>query len=236
MGTERRGGSPPAGTTRGGLVGVKLATATVWDRLLASPRPSFSPPSSPFALFPLHLHSPLYSSPSTGSGKTSPWTGASSLHHVRCPPSTRFHPRGEACCVAPPITTTELLWQHSRRPVTALLIGAAVHRNPTSSIVTRARQWGRSQPRQSPPIQDPARLHRMSAVLAAPLAPPTSEQESSPASNYPTLTPSNHTPGHSDRTATTITSRTSSPNAPVVLSEGAAKRKVMPDGKRSPNA
>ncbi|KAK4697029.1 hypothetical protein P7C71_g985, partial [Lecanoromycetidae sp. Uapishka_2] len=74
------------------------------------------------------------------------------------------------------------------------------------------------------------------ASVAAPLAPPQSEPGSSPQSTYPTLAPSNHTPAQVERRSASATSRTTSPNAPIVLSEGAAKPKVTPDGKRSPNS
>ncbi len=74
------------------------------------------------------------------------------------------------------------------------------------------------------------------ASVAPPLAPPPAEPDSSPQSTYPTLAPSTHAPAHIERMSASATSRTTSPNAPVVLGESAAKQKVTPDGKLSPNS
>ena len=74
------------------------------------------------------------------------------------------------------------------------------------------------------------------ASVAAPLAPPQSDPDSSPSSSFPTLAPSTHTLVQAERRSASATSRTTSPNAPVVLGENAAKQKLTPDGKRSPNS
>ncbi|KAL2052549.1 hypothetical protein ABVK25_007109 [Lepraria finkii] len=74
------------------------------------------------------------------------------------------------------------------------------------------------------------------ASVAAPLAPPQSEPDSSPQSSFPTLAPSTHTPAQTERRSASATSRTTSPNAAVIYGESAAKQKVTPDGKRSPNS
>jgi len=85
-------------------------------------------------------------------------------------------------------------------------------------------------------IPRPFAMSTALASVAAPFAPPQSEPGSSPQSTYPTLAPSTHTPAQAERRSASATSRTTSPNAPVVLSEGAAKHKFTPDGKRSPNS
>ncbi|KAL9129128.1 MAG: hypothetical protein Q9217_002338 [Psora testacea] len=72
------------------------------------------------------------------------------------------------------------------------------------------------------------------AAPQGPLAPPHSEPDSSPHSTFPKRMSPNHTPAQAERSIASSTPRKTSPNAPIVLSEGAAKQKLTPESKRSP--
>ncbi|KAL9640180.1 MAG: hypothetical protein Q9164_000448 [Protoblastenia rupestris] len=67
-----------------------------------------------------------------------------------------------------------------------------------------------------------------------PLAPPPSEPESGPQSAFPTRTSPQHASAQVERSIASAAQRTSSPNAPIIVSEGAAKQKLTPESKRSP--
>lgn len=67
-------------------------------------------------------------------------------------------------------------------------------------------------------------------VPQVPLAPPPSEPGSSPKTSFHARS----SPNQAERSIASATARTNSPNAPIVLSEGAAKPKITPDSKRSP--
>ena len=70
----------------------------------------------------------------------------------------------------------------------------------------------------------------VASAIAPPLAPPRTDHDASPQSSYPALAPSSHiTTTPNERNSASAT-----PNAPVVISEGAAQQKITPDGKRSP--
>ncbi|KAL9102907.1 MAG: hypothetical protein Q9163_001999 [Psora crenata] len=71
-------------------------------------------------------------------------------------------------------------------------------------------------------------------VPQGPLAPPPSEHESSPHSAFQTRTSPGRAPAQAERRVASATPRTTSPNAPVVVTEGAAKQKLTPESKRSP--
>ncbi|KAL8706666.1 MAG: hypothetical protein Q9201_000300 [Fulgogasparrea decipioides] len=64
------------------------------------------------------------------------------------------------------------------------------------------------------------------------MAQPSTAQDVSPKSSYPTLAPSTHTPV--DRNSATST--TASASTPMVVGEGVAQQKSIPEGKRSPNS
>ena len=76
----------------------------------------------------------------------------------------------------------------------------------------------------------------MSAAIASaatpqvPLAPPPSEPDASPKSTFQTRT----SPSQAERSMVSAPPRTSSPNAPIIVSEGTAKQKLTPENKRSP--
>ncbi|KAL9591178.1 MAG: hypothetical protein Q9203_000050 [Teloschistes exilis] len=72
----------------------------------------------------------------------------------------------------------------------------------------------------------------VASVAPAPLAQPSTAQDASPKSTYPSLASSNHTPADRNSGASTAASA----STPVVVGEGVAQQKTTPEGKRSPNS
>ena len=176
------------------------------------------------------------------------WTPEHLCHRASCPSPTK----STACCsyhlaCIPRPAKHNILpsWRlHSLRFACPSLIPQSVARSSdlwSASLVSCVSRSCWTYPNSHPSSlqhHSPTTFAMSTAVasVAAPLAPPPSEPGSSPQSSFPTLAPSTHTPASAERRSASATSRTTSPNAPVVLSEAAAKQKTTPDGKRSPNS